>query len=77
MKTIIGIAVLVALVLCAIPLTKNVLWRSKDKDASLFYHMNGGEGDCLGRMTPSALEGLDEANEKLEVNHDKSASEKS
>ena len=49
-------------VIIAVLLVYNVLWRSKDKKASLFFQMNGeGREDNLGKMTPSALEGLEEA----------------
>lgn len=52
-------------VIIAVLLVYNALWRAKDKKASLFFQMNGGgREDKLGKMTPSALEGLSEANAK-------------
>ncbi len=63
MKTIIAIIIVVIAIPVCIFFYRNALDRSKSNKTSLwgsFNHEYGPE-DNLGKMTPSALEGLEEA----------------
>ena len=63
-KTIIVCVVLVAV---AVFCVRAALDRSKSNKTSLFGNMNGEyREDNLGKMTPAALDGLEEAQKKKE-----------
>ena len=63
-KTIIVCVVLIAAVLFSV---RAAIDRSKSNKTSLFGNMNGEyRDDVLGKMTPSALEGLEEAERRKE-----------
>ena len=57
--------IILAIIACGLSIYAAVR-RSKDyKRTSLFFQMNGeGREDNLGKMTPSALEGLEEAEQR-------------
>ncbi len=66
MKTIIAIIIVVIAIPVCIFFYRNALDRSKSNKTSLwgsFNHEYGSE-DNLGKMTPSALEGLEEASRR-------------
>ena len=62
-KTIIAILIVVLAVPAFIFFRRNALERSRSNKTSLFGSFNNeyGKEDNLGKMTPSALEGLEEA----------------
>ena len=73
MKTIIAIIIVVIAIPACIFFYRNALDRSKSNKTSLwgsFNHEYGPE-DNLGKMTPSALEGLEEAERRKTENQEK------
>ena len=69
MKTIFAIVIVVIALPMAIFFYKNALERSKSNKTSLFGSFNNeyGEKDILFKMTPAALEGLEEARKRKEA----------
>lgn len=69
MKMIFAIVIVVIALPMAIFFYKNALERSKSNKTSLFGSFNNeyGEKDNLGKMTPAALEGLEEARKRKEA----------
>lgn len=63
MKTVVAILIIVVAVPLLIFLYKSTLERSKSTKTSLWGSFNNefGPEDNLGKMTPSALDGLEEA----------------
>lgn len=73
MKTIIAIIIIILAVPSCVFFCRGALDRSKSNKTSLFGSFNNeyGPKDNLGKVTPSVLEGLEEAEKRKAVKEEK------